>query len=210
MKSSLIFIIVPLIALGCATTEPVEMPDKLPHLVEQEPFPPLPTAFAQTRLQLDLRLQVAENGTVLKGEILNPSGDAAWDSVALTKIKKWRFSPAVHNGKPMAMWVNIAARIKFEEPLYVRLAEIVCPSIAIADSVRALLTAGGDFGFLASSFSISQSKDQRGDLGQIDICRYRDEVKKVLSALRENEISDPVAVGDRYVIFKRLSDGVRF
>jgi TonB family protein len=186
------------------------MPDKLPHLVEQEPFPPLPPALSQGRLQIDLRLQVAEDGTVSKGDILNASGDAAWDSLALTKIKKWRFSPAVYNGKPMAMWINIAARIKFEEPLFMRLSEIVCPSIAIADSVHALLTSGADFGLLATNFSISQSKDQRGDLGQIDICRYRDEVRKVLTDLKVDQVSDPVAVGDRYVIFKRQSEDIRF
>ena len=91
-----------------------------------------------------------------------------------------------------------------------RLAEIVCPSSEIADYVRGLLSAGKDFALLASSFSVSQSKDQGGNLGQIDICRYRDEVRKVLGDLSENEVSQPVEVGQKYVIFKRLADDVRF
>jgi len=210
MKTLVFFIIIPLIALGCASTQPVDTADRLPHLVEQEPFPPLPDGLAQNRLSFDLRLQVAEDGSVAKGEILNPSGDPAWDSLALTKIKSWVFSPALHNGKPLTMWINIAARVKYEEPVLMRLAEIVCPSSEIADSVRGLLSAGKDFALLASSFSVSQSKDQGGNLGQIDICRYRDEVRKVLGDLSENEVSQPVEVGQKYVIFKRLADDVKF
>ncbi len=210
MKTFFFFIVVPLIAFGCASTQPVDMPDRLPHLVEQEPFPPLPDGSFQNRLLFDLRLQVAEDGSVSKGEILNPSGDPVWDSVALTKIKKWVFSPAIHNGKPMTMWINIAARVKYEEPVIMRLAEIVCPTSVIADSVRGLLDSGKDFALLASSFSVSQSKDQGGNLGQIDICRYRDEVRKVLADMSENEVSQPVVVGQKYVIFKRLPNDVRF
>ena len=204
-----ILLILPFLALGCASNQAVDMPDRLPHLVEQEPLPPLPRSMSINHVVFDLRMQVTENGSVANAEILNPSGDPTWDSLALAKMGKWIFSPALRDGKPISMWVTMAAKVRFEEPVFMRLAEIVCPSPTIADSVRALLLGGQDFSTLASGFSVSRSKEEGGNLGRIDICRYRDEVKKVLADLSVNEISVPVAVGDKYIIFKHLSDEVR-
>ena len=210
MKAILFCSFCALIALGCASTQPVDMPDRLPHLVEQEPFPPLPGGIGEGRLVFDLKLQIAENGTVMKGEILNPSGDSAWDAAALTKIKNWVFTPAMQNGKPLSMWINIAAKIKYEEPMYMTLAEIVCATPEVADSVYTLISGGKDFGVMASTFSVSASKDKGGKLGEIDICRYRDDVRKTLSSLSEDEVTRPLTVGEKYVIFKRLPSEIRF
>jgi TonB family protein len=210
MKSTWIFFIAFAIAGGCASTESVDMPEKMPRLIEQEPFPPMSDALLSRHSELNLRILIAEDGSVLKAELLNPSNDAAWDALASDRMKQWKFSPAIHNGKPVSMWINFHAHVKCETPVYIGLAEIECESASVADSVYALLRAGRDFGLLVSNFSIAKSKGNRGDLGQVDISRYGESVKQVLAGLKENTFTEPLPMGEHYVIFKRLSADVRF
>ena len=210
MKSTCIFFIACVIAYGCASTQPAGMPEKLPRLIEYEPFPPMSGALLNNHPEFDLRILVAEDGSVLKAELLTLSGDAAWDTLAKARMKQWIFSPAIQNGKPIPMWVNFRARIKCEIPVYFELAEIVCENVSTADSAYALLQAGENFETLVSRFSISHSKENHGDLGHVDISRYGEEVKHVLAGLKENDFTEPVALGEHYVIFKRLKGDVRF
>jgi len=160
--------------------------------------------------ELDLRILVADDGSVQKAEILNPSGDAAWDELAGSRMKQWKFSPAIQKGKPIAMWINFHAHVKCEAPVYIGLAEIVCETAMVADSVYALLKAGKAFDALVSTYSISHSKENHGDLGQVDISRYGEKVRRVLRGLDENGYSEPLAMGEHFVIFKRLASEVRY
>jgi parvulin-like peptidyl-prolyl isomerase len=89
------------------------------------------------------------------------------------------------------------------------LREIVCANSLIADSVYALLLGGEDFGKLVSKFSISKSRALNGDLGEVDIHRYTEEVQKALLHLRENEFTKPLAMGEQYAIFQRIVWDVR-
>ncbi len=205
MKPHYLFFLAIVLWCGCASIQPQELPDKLPHLIEQEPFPPMSYALFKTHHEFDLKLQIEDNGNVLKAEILNPTGDAEWDSMAVQRIGKWRFSPAIHAGNPIRMWVTIRAYVKAEEPLTMGLADFVCMDPRLADSVYSLLLSGEDFGRLVSLFSISKSKANNGDLGQVDIHRYTKGVQKTLLQLKENEITEPLAMGQQYVIFKRVA-----
>ncbi len=205
MKPLYLFLFAIVVWSGCASIQPQELPDKLPHLIEQEPFPPMSYAVSKTHNEFDLRLQIEDNGNVLKAEILNPTGDAEWDSMAVQRIGKWRFSPAIHAGKPIRMWIAIRAYVRAEEPLTMGLEEFVCADSRLADSVYALLLTGENFGRLVSLFSISKSKANSGDLGQVDIHRYNQGVQKTLRQLKDNEITEPLAMGQQYVIFKRVA-----
>ena len=205
MKPPYLFLSVLALWCGCASIQPQELPDKLPHLIEQEPFPPMSYAISKTHNEFDLKLQIEDNGNVLKAEILNPTGDVEWDSMAIQRIEKWRFSPAMLAGHPIRMWVRIRAHVKSEEPRTMDLAEFVCTDPRLADSVYALLLTGEDFGRLVSLFSVSKSKANNGDLGQVDIHRYTHGVQKRLLQLKENEITEPLAMGQQYVIFKRAA-----
>ncbi|HTR82294.1 MAG TPA: TonB family protein [Bacteroidota bacterium] len=170
----------------------------------------MPPDLAKTRHQFDLRLKVNEDGSVARADILDPSGDAVWDSLALSQIAKWKFAPALDDGKPIPMWITMRANVKFEQPILMDLAEIVCRNASIADSVYSLLNAGASFESLVSTFSISHSKDRGGNLGEIDLCRYSDDIRKTLKKLGTNEFSEPIALGDTYVIFRRLKGNVQF
>lgn len=209
MKLCFLFISVCVLSYGCASTKPEEMPDKLPRLVEQEPFPPMSEGLSKTRHDFDLRLQIGEDGTVLRAELMSPSGDAEWDSLALKRIEKWKFSPAMQAGKPLRIWISIRACVRCAEPLKMGLREIVCANSLLADSVYALLLAGEDFGKLVSKFSISKSKVYKGDLGEVDIHRYSEEVQKTLLHLGENEFTKPLAMGEQFAIFQRIVWDVR-
>lgn len=205
MKALYLFLLAIVLWCGCASIQPQELPDKLPHLIEQEPFPPMSYAISKTHPEFDLKLQIEDNGEVLQAEILNPTGDAEWDSMAIQRIGKWRFSPAILAGHPIRMWVRIRAYVRTEEPRTMGLAEFVCIDPRLADSVYALLLSGEDFGRLVSLLSISKSKANNGDLGQVDIHRYAQGVQKTLLQLKENEITEPLAMGQQYVIFKRTA-----
>ncbi len=210
MKSIYVFFLFCAIGYGCASTQSMDMPEKMPRLIEQEPFPPMSETLFASHSELDLRILIADDGSVMKADLLNPSGDGVWDSLAVDRMKQWKFSPAIQNGKPISMWINFHARVKFELPVYIGLAEIECKSSSVADSVYALLRAGEDFDLLVSNFSISKSKENHGDLGQVDITRYGESVKHVLTELKENEYTEPVSMGEHFVIFKRLPGNVRF
>ncbi len=186
MKSTHFLFLACAFAWGCASTQSIDMPEKMPRLIEQEPFPPMSEALLASHSELDLRILIAEDGSVLKAQLLNLSGDAEWDALAIARMEQWKFSPAIHNGKPIAMWINFHARVKCETPVYIGLAEIECESASVADSVYALLRSGEDFGLLVSNFSVSKSKGNHGDLGQVDISRYGEDVKHVLAELKEN------------------------
>ena len=210
MKTALICFFGCFLLWGCASTETVDMPEVMPRLIEQEPFPPMSEALVLNHSELELRILISEDGSVLKAQLMNPSTDAVWDSLAGERMKEWRFSPAMHGGKPITMWINFHAYIKFESPVYVGLAEIECSTIELADSVFALLQAGKNFDSLASSFSISKSKENHGQLGQVDISRYGDRVKRILTALKGDGYTEPIPLGEHFVIFKRLAADGRF
>jgi TonB family protein len=210
MKPASISLFACLLLWGCGSTESVDMPEVMPRLIEQEPFPPMSEALVLSHSELDLRILISEDGSVLKAQLINPSTDAAWDSLAGERMKEWKFSPAIHRGKPIAMWINFHAHVKFEIPVYVGLAEIECGTAELADSVFTLLQAGKNFDSLVSSFSISKSKENHGQLGQVDISRYGDRVKRILTALKGNGYTEPIALGEHFVIFKRLAADARF
>ncbi len=205
-----IFFLAGIFLAGCASTQPSEPLERLPQLIVQEPFPPMSETLFHSRHDVDLKIQVAENGNVLRAELLNPTGDAEWDSLAVLRIGTWRFAPAMHEGKTMQMWVTIHAQIRFDDPITMHLAEIVCPSSTVADSVYDLLLAGEDFSKLASIYSIGPSGAQHGDLGEVDIHRYLHVVQKDLISLKENRFTRPLAMGDHFYIFKRVGRNVQY
>lgn len=205
MKPLFLFLSLLVLWYGCASIQPQEMPNALPHLIEQEPFPPMSFVISKSHNEFDLKLQIDEKGSVLKAEIMNPTGDAEWDSIAVQRIGKWRFSPAIHEGNPIRMWVNIRAYVRAEEPQTMGLAEFVCMDMHLADSVYTLLVGGEDFGKLASLLSVSKSKANNGELGQVDIHRYTEKVQRSLRRLKDNEFTEPIVMGQQFVIFKRLT-----
>lgn len=203
-------ILILLVALlaGCAGSQPDEtyVP---PTLIDQEPFPALPQQLAAYPQDFHIKLQIGTEGQVLRAELDRWSGDATWDSLAVGRVMKWRFTPAMYNGIPVKIWIDLRACVKCEEPILMGLGEIVCPTHTLADSLYMLLRNGEDFDRLASLYSIAPSRSNQGRLGEVDIHRFPDEVHHVLKDLKTNEFTSPLAVGSYFCIYKRVPWEVR-
>ena len=78
----------------------------------------------------------------------------------------------------------------------------------MADSLYALLIAGASFDSLARQFSVSDSRDRGGIIGEIDIHTLPWHVSQKVATLRKGEITKPLKLGRQYVIYKRLPNGV--
>src|SRR5208337_2755458 len=70
-------------------------PPRVTHHEDPPPFRRLGTTAGPI-----LSVSIDENGRVTDASILNSSGDDKFDDGALKAVKKWKFKPALCNGKP--------------------------------------------------------------------------------------------------------------
>lgn len=191
---------------GCSSSQP-DSNTTMPILVQQQPLPAFPTSTAAASLlRIPLELHISKAGTVTDAVLIRSSGDAAWDSAALTAIRSWRYTPAKVNGIPVPIWVQQTAVIRFSEPQLIPLAEIVCSDAGRADSAYQMLKNGAGFGETARRFSCADSKVQDGDLGTVNIQIYPESVRRAMRGLAAGEFTAPIPYGDRYAIFYRLPE----
>ena len=202
-QSSVLLLLFGFLLVGCASIPRLEGPERLPKLVYQEPLPAYSGNVKE--LRLDIRVRVAADGSVEEVDFLRSSGDRSWDSLAIHQIRKWRYSPAMAGGEPIPLWIMQTIRVQFMPPSYMDLAEIVCPTKEVADSLYTRLRAGEDFVTLARTCSLGPTKDQGGILGEVDLRTYPMGVQEVLRKLQEGMITEPLEIGNQFVIFKRLS-----
>ena len=205
----MVFILVAALLLcGCAT---FEMPDagySLPEVTYQSSLPPWPFHTNNVSLNMRFKIHVAADGTVNDAILETPSGSKEWDSLALTEVRKWRYSPALMNGKPTALWLRQTITMHFDKPLYMTIAELACPERTIADSLYALLVAGASFDSLARQFSVADSRDRGGMVGEMDLHSLPMRICREVATLHKGEVTKPLKLGRQYVIYKRLSNGV--
>ncbi len=178
----------------------------LPEIVYQHPLPPFPKPVTTPTLRIDLKIHVAENGTVPEVLFLEGSGSDDWDSSAASAIRKWKYSPARYQEKPVSIWLHQTAVIQFSEPHYLLLAEILCTTTEEADSAYALLEQGWSFSDVAEKYSVASSRSTYGRLGTVNIQIYPQQIKILLSRLDREQYTSPVKYGERYAIFMRLKE----
>ena len=204
MKPLVLFFILVCFA-GCSSSEQ-STEFTLPELLMQAPLPAFHERVCISRIMLDMKIYVLEDGTVRDVQFLAGSGNTAWDTIAVASIKQWRYSPARYNGRPMKLWFRQKAIVEFSEPTFISLAEIVCNSSEKADSAYASLQHGSDFGEVALQHSIDSSRLKKGILGEVNINLYPGYIKHILARLDAEQCTTPVKFGDQYVIFKRLKN----
>jgi TonB family protein len=202
MKPTL-FLVCLFIIAGCSSMK--QWSDgSVPKLLIQTPLPPVPETLGRPLFELETVLFVMEDGTVGRTRMLKGSGDAAWDSLALSAMKQWRFSPARIDNKPVGSWFHMQSTLRYASPQIFNLAEILCTSEEEADSVYELIDQDQDFNELAMRFSVDPSREMGGKLGEVDINLYPENIRKALSKLPFNDYTEPMPYGDLYVIFKKL------
>jgi TonB family protein len=178
----------------------------LPELFYQHPLPAFPKPLTASQLRINLKIFVGENGSVRDVELLNSSGSYSWDSAATNAIRQWKYSPARYDGKPVSIWLRQTAVVKFSDPQYIHLAEIVFASMETADSALALLERGVDFSEITRQYSISPSRSSSGSLGVVNVQIFPEQVKKVLLKLEIGAYTAPLKYGEQFVIFKRINE----
>ena len=202
MKPALLFLCL-ILFIGCASLE--QMTDgTVPKLLIQSPLPPFPESLTQPVFELEIVMFVQEDGTVGKTRMLKGSGDAAWDSLALSTMKQWRFTPARMDNKPVGSWFHMQSTLRYANPQHMSLAEILCTTAEEADTVYDAIDKGQSFSELAMKYSVDPSREMNGLLGDVDINMYPENIRKTLSKLTVNDYTKPVQYGDLYAIFKRL------
>ena len=198
-----IFLLCLVCFIGCSFMK--EIPDgSMPHLLIQSPLPPFPETLTHQVTELEIVIFVLEDGTVGKARMLKGSGDAEWDSLALSSMKQWRFTPARMDNKPVSSWFHMKSTIRIASPQYMNLAEILCTTEEEADSVYDAIGQGKNFNELAMRCSVDPSREMGGILGNVNINLYPENIRKPLSKLVINDYTKPLKYGDLYAIFKRL------
>lgn len=193
-----------LLASGCSSSLPEAQIERYPQLIESPPLPPPPAWFHRSELILNVRVYVNSEGSVRDVVWLESSNDKDWDVLARDAILKWKYLPATEAGLPVGVWVHHTLRVQFGEPVIIPLAEIVCPTREVADSVYALLGNRGNFEELAKKISTGPDAANGGFRGPTNIGIFPTPVREILQALKEGEVSQPVPLGDKFVIYKRV------
>ncbi len=202
MKRILLFLLILLV--GCATVPENEQSLVPPELVSLSPLPPYRAASFRQNLRLEILMYVSKTGTVEDAQLVGTSGDPEWDSLAVKSVREWRFTPPRRNGVPTDLWIHQQVTVQFQEPVLMALAEIVCATQQQGDSLYELLQKGADFAALARQTGGSPSSADGGALGTVDISLYPPHVREALRKLGVGDLTRPIRIGEKYVIFRRL------
>jgi hypothetical protein len=204
-----IFLFLVILFSGCSIPEQELKVDTYPQLKEEYPLPSFPYPYSGTEFRLNTRIFLSENGDVISVKLLNTGWDADWDAAAIKQLLKWKFTPAILDGKPISLWIKQPVLIKTSVSSFLYLSEIVCNEKRLIDSVYVLIRSGESFENLVKLFSVSKSKDNYGYLGKIDIQTFPLNVQAILRNTIENSISPVIKIGEQYYIYKKLSDKQR-
>ncbi len=187
---------------GCAIFGTMEGRITPPTLLEKPALPVPP--HGSKDLFLKTELLIAKDGSVKRVCLLNSSGDPAWDSAAAGIIERWKYSPPLDNNVPVQMRIIQVAHVIANPPIMVHLAQMVFLTESQADSIKAILKAGASFDSLAQMNSLPNSTLRGGDLGEIDVHTFPQDIQSDLVGLRPGQVSRILPLGPYYAIFKRL------
>ncbi len=202
MKFSAAILFMGLLA-GCSSIQQITYSD-IPQLLIRSPLPDISYEMYLTKFSLNILLLIDKSGNVEIVRLLNTSGNTLWDSLAVISIMNWKYSPARIKGEPVPAWVRQKALIKYSDPVYMELEEILCNNIQLADSVYNALSEGKKFDVLAKDKSVSPSSKNDGNIGIVNINQYPDEIRKTILELRISEFTRPMKFGSQFLIIKRL------
>lgn len=200
----IIFVCLFLIISGCKVFQPEESDFIPPSLIKQSELPPLQLLYFLDSYEFTCEMRVSCCGDVEDAKILTTSGDAEWDSLARLSLLKWKYSPAIYQGRPVELTIKRRVKVVIEKPQLYSLAEIEVQNYSKADSVYKALLAGADFTRLCINCSCSKSKERNGMLGRVNINYFNENIKTQIAALSEGEFTKPIAYGEHYIIYKRL------
>ncbi len=190
--------------MGCASTQQADTPTNQPELISMAPLPKIVSAVPVEGLRLNVLMHIAEDGTVPEVKLLRSGGTLEWDSLAVQSIKKWQFTVPLRDGVPVSLWIRRDVIVQIQDRIVRNIGELVAATRREADSLYALIKDGLEFESLAGQVRGTLSGEPGGYLGAVDLAIFPQHVRKVLQRLGEDQITQPLRVGEKFVIFKRL------
>jgi protein TonB len=201
MTRTVLFLMV--LFAGCSAIEQTETPVQPPKLTRSAPLPPIVSVVPEAGMKFTVLIHVRRDGTVGDATLLKSSGHPDWDSLALHSILKWEFIPAQREGKPVEVWMRQPLVVQFLDPVMRTLAALVSATQQEADSLEALLDHGTGFDALLRD-AVQVRGERSGSLGAVDISFFVPHLRNELLRLGEGDVSRPLRVGNRFIIYKRL------
>lgn len=174
-----------------------------PQLLIQTPLPEIPASIRKPPSQIDMKLFIGEDGSVVKVRLIDPSGSPDWDSLTVERIRQWRFLPARRDGQAVSSWFYLRASVKYVHPLFYSLSALFCTTQEKAEALYTSLEEGIAFENLDIRNTADTVQIHFRDLGVVNVYSYPEKVRHVLLNLDQGEYSKPVKYGDEYVIFQR-------
>lgn len=98
---------------GSAAME-VMMASELTALSKMPPQYPPSALMREIEGHVNIRFDVATDGTVHNAEVVSAKPPRIFNSAALAAVSRWRFQPVVRNGRPIAVIAKVL--IEFELP----------------------------------------------------------------------------------------------
>ena len=194
-----------ILVAGCSAIQLTESSIQPPELVKSYPLPPIVSDIPGGRLKFTVMLFVRKDGTVGKVSMPESVNDPKWDSLAVRSIMKWQFTPARQEGKPVDLWLRQPLVVQFRDPIIRNLAGLISETEREADSLYALLEHGLNFDTLLMH-AVQVSGERSSTIGSVDISVYARDLRAELLKLREGDVSHPLRIGSRFVIYKRLKN----
>ncbi len=205
MKAPAAALIPLLILAGCAAPRGTITPEPQSELIRLTPLPPVMSYAMAFGVKLTVLFNVLPDGTTREVSLLQSSGDPEWDSLAVDSLRQWCFTPVTGEREPAERWIRYGIVVQVQEPIVMRLAEMVLPDRRKADSLSTLLKGGANFDSLGVQTLKRGSGGSWKPPESVNIARYPGHVRETLSTLRADEITEPIRIGLNYVIFKRYS-----
>ncbi len=199
----LIFLLCLVFLAGCSCFQHTTENNTAPQLLFQYPLPAVPNRIFisdfKPVIKIEMNLYILEDGSVGQVKFIKGIGDEVWDSLAAESVLKWKYSPAHVDHHNVKIWLRQTAVVQLQNPKYLVLAEIICPTQVEADSIYISLENGKDF----NGFTAMPDDDKNVDLGKVDINLFPQNISAELAYLEKDQYTKPLKYGDKYVIFKR-------
>jgi hypothetical protein len=192
-----------IVFIGCIPPQQMIDPS-IPQVLVHYPLPAVPVSTENPPSEISMALFITSDGSVTKVRLTKGSCGPTWDSLAIQTIMRWQFVPARLSDKPISTWFHLRAPIRYMRPESLLLAEIVCDTQEMIDSMYGALKAGQDFSELAQLHSVVPSRENKGEIGVVNIYCYSESLQKELTNLEPDEFTPPLKYGERFIIFKRL------
>jgi hypothetical protein len=206
LMKQVIFLICLGILAGCSSTQNNESYQQ-PVLIQQTRFPVLPQSVISSEIKLKVNLLIDEKGSVVDAKFEEGIGNEQWETAAIDSIKQWKYLPAKLNGNPIGAARTETIKIQAGNPIYMTLAIIEFDSQDIADSAYDLLKKGEDLQNIISQYFNENAQGREILKGNnVDIYRYPESISGSLANLKDNEFTEPLLYGRKFVIFMRLAD----